>query len=85
MTKLLLSLGLTRDSLIWFWSRLVSGALILLAGGTPLLSPYLSSRWIRVVTVAAVVILWFAGKYDTSPLPSKAEINSVDAAPFHHP
>lgn len=84
MTGFLVSLGLTRNSLIWFWGRVVSGALLVVAGGTSLLAPYLSAHETKAVTIAAVVILWFSGKYDSSPLPG-ASAGSVNPASLHQP
>ena len=68
MSGWLISLGLTRDSLLWFWSRLASGALLISSGLVPL-DTYIGPRWAKVVQVLAVLVLWFAGKYDSSPLP----------------
>lgn len=68
ITNLVQALGLTRDSAIWFWGRLTSGALLIVSGFVPL-DAYLSERaqtWLRA---AAVIVLWIAGRYDTSPLP----------------
>lgn len=71
LTNLALSLGLTRDSAAWFWGRLVAGAtLILAAGPLDLLDPYVSDNWQKTLTVLAVIIMWLAGKFDSSPLPA---------------
>jgi hypothetical protein len=75
LTQWLVSLGLTRDSLLWFWGRLVSGAVLIFSGLVPL-DGYLSPNSQRVLRVMAAVVLWFSGKWDTSPLPSKAEVAS---------
>lgn len=67
----LIGLGLTRDSAAWFWGRLVSGATILLAAGPlGLLDAYVSEPWQKTLTVIAVIVMWLAGKYDSSPLPA---------------
>lgn len=70
ITSTLLSLGLTRDSKLWVWGRVVSGATLLIsllpAG---MLDDYLSPSWKKWVTAVAVLVLWLSGKYDTSPLP----------------
>lgn len=70
LTNAFLSLGLTRDSLVWFWSRLVTGALLLASGVVPL-DQYIGPRWEKALTVTCVIILWLAGKFDSSPLPGK--------------
>lgn len=61
-------LGLTRDSLLWFWSRLVAGSLLVAAGVVPL-EEHIGPKWAKVAQLAAVLVLWLAGKYDSSPLP----------------
>lgn len=70
LTNWLLSLGLTRDSLIWFWGRLSSGAVLVLAGLVPM-DAYISPGWQKVITVGAAIVLWLSGKFDSSPLPGR--------------
>jgi hypothetical protein len=70
LTNWLLSLGLTRDSAMWFWSRLTSFALLVLSGAVDL-SPYLSPAHVRSITFVCAIVLWFSGKYDSSPLPGR--------------
>ena len=69
ITSVLISLGITRDSLLWFWSRLVAGSLLVASGLIPL-EDYVGS-WSRTIQVSAVIVLWLSGKYDSSPLPGK--------------
>jgi hypothetical protein len=74
LTTWFVSLGLTRDSAVWFWGRLVSGATLFL--GYVVLDPmtvgqYLTATEVKAVTLLAVVVLWLAGKYDSSPLKGK--------------
>jgi hypothetical protein len=74
ITNLFLSLGLTRDSLVWFWSRLVSGAAIVLSivvSGSHILDPYVPPSAMKVLAILAVLVLWLAGKFDSSPLPGQ--------------
>lgn len=68
LTNAIISLGLTRDSLLWFWSRLVSGALLIVSGLVPL-DAYVTPTQHKILTVSAAVVLWLGGKYDSSPLP----------------
>lgn len=68
LTNLFLSFGLTRDSFVWFWGRLVSGSLLLLTGLVPL-DVYIGPGGQKALTVAAVVVLWLSGKFDASTLP----------------
>lgn len=74
MTNTLISLGLTRDSLAWFWSKLVTAALILISGTNVIpMDDYISAANQKWLTLVCVVILWLAGTYDSSPLPGKKE------------
>jgi hypothetical protein len=68
ITNTLLTMGLTRDSLVWFWGRLTAGAALVATGLVPL-DDYMTPGWQKVLTVGAVVVLWLAGRYDSSPLP----------------
>lgn len=70
LSQLLIQWGFTRDSFLWFWSRLTTGALLLVSGLIDLPS-YVGVGWSKAITVTCVVILFFAGKYDSSPLPGK--------------
>lgn len=70
LSQWLISYGVTRDSLVWFWGRLASGALLIVSGLVPL-DAYVSPGWQKAITVAAAVVLWLSGKYDSSPLPGK--------------
>lgn len=70
LTNWFLRLGLTRDSAIWFWGRVSSGALLVASGLVPL-DAYVGPKWAKFITVSAVVVLWLSGKYDSSSLPGK--------------
>jgi cytochrome b subunit of formate dehydrogenase len=72
LTTLFLRLGLTRDDALWFWSRLTSGALLIVSGLVPLDS-YVGPTGHKALTVGAVIVLWLAGKYDASSLPGKKD------------
>lgn len=70
ITNLVQAAGLTRDSAIWAWGRLSSGALLIVSGLVPL-DQYVTPGHQKLLTVAAAIVLWLSGKYDTSPLPGK--------------
>ena len=70
LTNWLLALGFTRDSAVWLWGRLTSGALIIATGLVPL-DAYIGTTGQKTLTVVAAIVLWLSGKYDTSPLPGK--------------
>ena len=70
ITNFFISIGLTRDSWVWFWSRLVTGSLLIASGLVPL-GDYIGPKTAKGVQIAAVMILWLSGKYDSSPLPGK--------------
>jgi uncharacterized membrane protein SirB2 len=64
---------LTRDSALWFWTKLV-GVAALVAGG--IIKPEklgFSERWSHLVMVGAAGILYLAGQLSTSALPGKAQ------------
>ena len=68
ITNFFISLGLTRDSIVWFWSRITSGCILLLSGVVNL-NNYFSPGIVKTITIVSAIILWFSGKYDSSPLP----------------
>ncbi len=71
LTNKLIDWNFTRNSLLWFWSRLTTGAsLILMSGEFIPIEHYIGPYWRKVLIVAAVIIMWLAGKYDSSPLPA---------------
>ena len=89
LTRALINLGFTRDMALWFWTKIVAVAAIIVSGvfnvsqwfaycGIPI-----SDTTLHRITAGAAIILWFAGSYSQSPLPSKAEVNSV--TPPHVP
>jgi hypothetical protein len=73
MNSFLVSLGLTRDSLLFVWGQLLSGSALIAAGFVPL-SDWVGPKWAHVLTIAAITILWFSGKYNTSPLPGAKKV-----------
>ena len=69
LTSYLISLGLTRDSWLWFWGKVTSGAALLATGLLPL-QDYFSPHTIKGITVVCAILLWFSGHYDSSSLPA---------------
>lgn len=71
----LMSLGLTRDSGVWLWARIVAVAAIVAAGGVDIVNVgdwlgfHVTDVWAHRVTAICVAVLWISGKYDSSPLP----------------
>lgn len=76
MNSLLISMGITRDSWLWFWSKLVSGAGLLVTGFVPL-DNYFTPPEIKVITVICVVILFLSGQYSTSSLPGASHVEET--------
>jgi hypothetical protein len=70
LTTLLLRLGFSRDDATWFWGKIVSASALLTSGLVPL-DTYVTPGEHKFLTVAATVVLFFAGSYGTSPLPGK--------------
>jgi hypothetical protein len=73
LTNFLTNLGVTRDWAGWFWGRLTAGATILMAlyalNGDNTFTGYISTPHLKWLIIAAVIVLWLAGKYDSSELP----------------
>lgn len=75
LSNLLISYGLTRDSALWFWSRVAALAAIVASGAVDVtglgnwLGIHMSETASHWVTASSVIVLWFSGKYDKSPLP----------------
>lgn len=75
LSNWLMSLGLTRDSGVWFWTRLtvvlglIATGAIDVAGISEWLGWHVSDVWLHRLTGFSILVLWFAGKYDSSPLP----------------
>jgi hypothetical protein len=83
LTRIFLSLGLTRDSMVWFWGKIVAIS-ALIASGMLDLNYWLSYvglhptvyeiRWVQVISV---IILYFSGQYSNSLLPGKLDTGKV--------
>jgi hypothetical protein len=84
ITTLFLKLGLTRDSRLWLWSRVLAVATLVATGTVQIsdLGDYvglnISDIWANRIAVAAVAVLWLAGKYDTSALPGAPDTKKED-------
>jgi hypothetical protein len=75
--------GFTRFSPTWLWSKLVALAFIVAAAGPDFITSKFA--WLGMpltpvechwVLAGAVTVLWLAGKYDASPLPSSPQKTS---------
>jgi len=78
MTKLLASLGITRDSWVLFWGKITG--LVLAAAG--MLSqggaiPAIPSTWTPYILLAAFLIGGGSAHYATSPLPGKNDALTI--------
>ncbi len=75
LTNLITDVGLTRDSAVWFWSRVSALCAIVASGAVDLmglgnwLGIHLSETQVHWIVAVAVGVLWLAGRYDASPLP----------------
>lgn len=72
MNSLLITLGLTRDSLLLAWSKWVSICVLVMTGLLPL-DTYFTPKTIWWIRAIAFVTTIFAGHYDSSPLPGKKQ------------
>lgn len=70
ITTLLLKYGVTRDSLLWVWSKLCAAAALVVAGFVPL-DRYMSDQHQHWAVAVAAIVLFLAGQYNSSPLPGK--------------
>jgi hypothetical protein len=72
VTNKLIDWDFTRDSALWVWGRLTTGASIIVMSGEFIpIETYIGPSWRKVLVVSSVIIMWLAGKYDSSPLPPK--------------
>ena len=77
VTNFLIRLGLSRDSLLWFWLQIVSVAGLISSNvfDVPYWMAYLgiplSPTALHWIFAISALVLWFAGKHDASPLPGK--------------
>lgn len=78
----LIAHGFSRDDQIWIWGRMVGAAAAIASGVFDLrywatyLSIPLSVQVERVITVAAVAVLYVAGRQASSRLPSKVTVEA---------
>lgn len=69
-TRLLLYWGVTRDSALWLWSRIVALSYFTITTGFIDLDALVGKRWSHVISGAMALVLFASGKWDNSPLPS---------------
>lgn len=69
----------TRDSALWWWG-IVCAVIVGVATNLDLF-PWLSERAQHVISLASFVIGIISGKMATSPLPSKADADTVTRPP----
>lgn len=65
-------LGISRDSILWFWGKL-AGAILFIAtvGGEDALLKYgIPTSWSHIIQIAAAWILYFSAQQSTSQLNS---------------
>jgi hypothetical protein len=93
LTNLLIKFGFSRDDAIWFWLQVVSVAGLISSNvfDVPYWAAYLhvplsptALHWIFAVTA---LVMYVAGRHDTSPLPSAAamEFGMVPGSPTGPP
>lgn len=88
MTKFLVSLGLTRDSLALLAGKIISLCSLIVFGG--LLDPHvglidptaigLSAKAVHIIQAVSILVLYLSGQLSTSSLPGKADPNKVSDA-----
>lgn len=73
ITNVLTTLGITRDSVLWFWGKL-GGLIVLFAalGGEVAQSQYgIPSKWFHVIQLLAAWLVFFSAQQSTSNLQGK--------------
>jgi hypothetical protein len=80
MIEFLKTLGITRDSALFLWGRIVSLAVLVATGVLPLdqLGLPLTDSQKHTVMVVCGLIAYLSGKLATSPLPGKNDAQTVD-------
>ncbi len=68
---------LTRDSWLWFWTRLVGIAGLIVSGALDPASLGLSDKQRHVVMGISAVIMALSSQFASSHLPSKADADKV--------
>lgn len=63
--------GITRDSGLWFWSKVVSLAGLVVSGTLDLSALGLNDHQRHVVTIVCGAVAYLAGQMSTSALPGK--------------
>jgi len=71
MTNPLAKLGLTRDSAIWLWTKLLGLAGLVVAGAIDPARLGLSDGHAHVVMALCAALLYLGGQLSTSSLPGK--------------
>lgn len=64
----------TRDSWLWFWSKLVAGAGVLAAGVFDLKAIGLNDHQQHLVMAVSTAILALSAHYGSSPLPARKDV-----------
>lgn len=82
MIEFLKTVGVTRDSALFLWSRIVSLAVLIATGVLPLdqIGLPLTDAQKHTVMVVAGLIAYLSGKLATSPLPGRGDAQKIDPA-----
>lgn len=73
ITNVLTNLGITRDSVLWFWGKLVGLVVLITAlGGETAYAQYgISPKWFHVIQLLAAWLMIFSAQQSTSNLNAK--------------
>jgi hypothetical protein len=71
ITSYLTSLGLTRDSALWFYGKIAGAILFLASIGAEATNYGIPSKWLHVIQIAAMWITYFSAQQSTSQLNGK--------------
>lgn len=78
LTNLLIDVGISRDSWLWFWGKLLSVATLITSGTLDLtywaqyVGLHPTTTQVHIAQATAIALLWLSGQYSSSPLFSAA-------------
>lgn len=68
ITNKLIELGITRDSVVWFWGKLTGTVLFLAAMGAQASHYGIPAKWTGAIQIAALWLTYFSAQQSTSKL-----------------
>ncbi len=79
-TDKLTKLGITRDSVVWFWGKVTGTILFLAAMGAQISNYGIPTKYTGAIQIAALWITYFSAQQSTSKLNGDPTPSSVKSA-----